>query len=602
MKKNFYKIISLSCLITLNSCFLIPFNKQTHTISVKQLKPAKVNLGKRKKIAVVDFDFSGNIRYAVNLQSNVISDTLISSLIQTKNFTIVERSMISKVITEQGFSLSGFVDNSSNMIKVGKILGADAIITGSGSYLLEDYYPKRENVKNFDDGSKVIYQEIGIERKSSVTVNYRVIDVQTGEVLGSKDVNRNGLALSEKYYPLKVSRALIRGTNENLRQDEVYFNYVQFYEMTDIREYSKLLTDPELILKQHINSIAEEIKDDFTPKYRNIDFEIEEGSSWEMNQAFNLAQKNLWETAKQKWEEILLNPNLKRDYISALNNLGIYYEMNGLFDQAKKKYSECIDLSNDNDKLVYKNNLNRAKEREIEVLSLQEQGKLEELELKSKLSNYEYIEKYKSYMTVGKYDLALNILNRYLSDYPTDTNVYYYFGLFYKDGNNIDKAESYFKQALKYDNKSQALKELKEIEELKKPKEIKKEPNFLDNLMGNNLSKNELDFQSKKKSALEIAVQEHQKGNIEEALIYYQKAIEVKPNDFNVYNNIATIYYLQKNYKESLENYNKAIKINPSNSSTFYNIALVYNALGKKKEYIDNLKKACKLGFKEACK
>lgn len=593
MKKIFHKVVALSSLVFLNSCFLLSFQNKTYSITVKQLKPAKVNLGKRKKIAVVDFDFSGNIRYAVNIQSNIISDNIINSLIQSKDFTIVERSMISKVITEQGFSLSGFVDNSSNMIKVGKILGAEAIITGTGSYLLEDLYPKRENVKNFDDGSKVIYQEIGIERKASVNVNYRAIDIETGAILGSKDITRNSLALSEKYYPLRVSRTLIRGTNENLRQDEVYFNYVQFYEMMDIREFSKLLPDPELILKQHISSIAEEIKEDFTPKYKTVEFEIEKGNSWQMNEAFNLVQKNLLETAKQKWEEISTNPELQSDHIYALTNLGIYYEINGMFEQAKKNYLKCIEFSINEEKTKYENYLNRVRQREIEVLSLKEQGKEEEIGIKNKLTLSEYIEKYNYYVSIGKYDLALNILNKALIDYPNDSNIFYHFGLFYKEEKNFSKAEQYFKQALKSNYKKQAQEELNKIEEINKLKE-KKEPNFLDKLLANNIEREE--------NFLDLAIKEHKKGNLDQALVYYQKVLEKNSKDFNIYNNIATIYYSKKNYKEALDNYNKAIKINPSNSTAFYNIALVYQALGKKKEYSENIKKACKLGFKEACK
>jgi hypothetical protein len=48
----------------------------------------------------------------------------------SKNYTIVERSNIDAVFKEQGFQLSGYVDDDA-MVSIGKFIGANVVITGS---------------------------------------------------------------------------------------------------------------------------------------------------------------------------------------------------------------------------------------------------------------------------------------------------------------------------------------------------------------------------------------------------------------------------------------------------------------------------------------
>jgi len=88
----------------------------------RNLTGEKVN-----KVAIMEFsDFEGN----TNNLSRLISEELISLFFELGHFEIVERSLLDAVIYEQSIGLSGFIDASS-AAKIGKILGADAIVIGT---------------------------------------------------------------------------------------------------------------------------------------------------------------------------------------------------------------------------------------------------------------------------------------------------------------------------------------------------------------------------------------------------------------------------------------------------------------------------------------
>jgi len=54
-----------------------------------------------------------------------------------------------------------------------------------------------------------------------------------------------------------------------------------------------------------------------------------------------LAQKQLWKEAQFRWEKAI---ELDSTYAAAWNNLGIAYEQQGKFDDAKKAYDKAIGL------------------------------------------------------------------------------------------------------------------------------------------------------------------------------------------------------------------------------------------------------------------
>ena len=62
---------------------------------------------------------------------------------------------------------------------------------------------------------------------------------------------------------------------------------------------------------------------------------------------------------------------------------------------------------------------------------------------------------------------------------------------------------------------------------------------------------------------MKLVMEESKKGNINNAIIYLNKAIEIKPNDARFYISRGT-FRGTENYKDAIEDYTKAIEIEPS--------------------------------------
>jgi hypothetical protein len=92
--------------------------------------------GKPMVIAVADFV---NDNGEVSKLGRYIADKLTPYFANSRQFSVLERVLINKVIEEQQFQVSSFVDESSTQ-EFGKILGAETIISGKVSELADMFY------------------------------------------------------------------------------------------------------------------------------------------------------------------------------------------------------------------------------------------------------------------------------------------------------------------------------------------------------------------------------------------------------------------------------------------------------------------------------
>src|SRR5512146_2781318 len=90
----------------------------------------------KKRVAVINFDY-GTVQTSVaaifGTNQDVgkgISDLLTQKLVQDGKYSVIERSALEKVLSEQNFSNSDRAD-AATAAKIGRILGVDAIILGS---------------------------------------------------------------------------------------------------------------------------------------------------------------------------------------------------------------------------------------------------------------------------------------------------------------------------------------------------------------------------------------------------------------------------------------------------------------------------------------
>lgn len=75
-----------------------------------------------------------------------------------------------------------------------------------------------------------------------------------------------------------------------------------------------------------------------------------------------------------------------------------------------------------------------------------------------------------------------------------------------------------------------------------------------------------------------------EKGEKEQAIFMYQKAINTDSKYYKAYYNLANIYLEQAKYNMAIDYYKQAIKINQTNPYVYYNLACAYLKQGKNKD------------------
>jgi protein O-GlcNAc transferase len=73
----------------------------------------------------------------------------------------------------------------------------------------------------------------------------------------------------------------------------------------------------------------------------------------------------------------------------------------------------------------------------------------------------------------------------------------------------------------------------------------------------------------------------HGKNQLDEAVSYYRQALQIDPQLIGAYYNLGTIYQNKKLFDEALESYQKALQLNPNLVDPYYNIGVILQEQGK---------------------
>lgn len=123
-----------------------------------------------------------------------VSDELVTALLDTHRFRLIEREQIDKVLQEQNFGAAGRVDNKS-AAKLGKILGVQLLVMGR----VTEFSFKSTG------GGLILNNGIGLGVKSTkaiVAIDARLVDTTTAEIItsvtgrGEKPNTNVGLAIN----------------------------------------------------------------------------------------------------------------------------------------------------------------------------------------------------------------------------------------------------------------------------------------------------------------------------------------------------------------------------------------------------------------------
>lgn len=127
--------------------------------------------------------------YHLENDQNILPDELEKALVKSYRFKVVDRRKLKEVIKEMEFQQTGMVDDKT-LAKIGKLTGADAVITGSVSMALA--------ALQYQSYGDVVYAAyIGY-----MNVTLRMTHVETGEVLWVCTIARNSLNYIDK--PIEI--------------------------------------------------------------------------------------------------------------------------------------------------------------------------------------------------------------------------------------------------------------------------------------------------------------------------------------------------------------------------------------------------------------
>ncbi|MEX1140485.1 MAG: CsgG/HfaB family protein [Bacteroidota bacterium] len=129
----------------------------------------------KKRIAVARFqDRSGSGWHNIG---DGVADMLVTALVKSGQFVVLEREEMEKIIQEQKFSNSSMV-TPETATKVGKLLGVELFVIGSVS----EFGTKQSSV----GGNVPLFGGSLTTKKARAAVDIRLVSVTTGEILAAE--------------------------------------------------------------------------------------------------------------------------------------------------------------------------------------------------------------------------------------------------------------------------------------------------------------------------------------------------------------------------------------------------------------------------------
>ena len=119
--------------------------------------PAQADF-KKTKIAVLDFQMQGDDQNASKDMGKIVAEWLITGLVETGRFDVIERRLLEKLLEEQKLGATGAIDPSS-AAQLGKVLGVKIIVSGTVTSL-EGYTEINARLINVDSASIIAAEKV----------------------------------------------------------------------------------------------------------------------------------------------------------------------------------------------------------------------------------------------------------------------------------------------------------------------------------------------------------------------------------------------------------------------------------------------------------
>ena len=193
------------------------FRLLTALLACAALAPAQ-----KKAMIVDEFDYSAvmtSVQAIFGTQANIgqgIQAMLVKRVAEGGKFTVVERKKIANVMKEQDFNASNRVKQGSGA-RVGQIRGADLTLAGDIVVFGRDDRKTSAGVGAgvFGAGGGAIGGSKG-EFKAVVVLDYRIIDEETSEIVGSGEARGESKRTSKSFGAAMFAGGVFAGGGFNM--------------------------------------------------------------------------------------------------------------------------------------------------------------------------------------------------------------------------------------------------------------------------------------------------------------------------------------------------------------------------------------------------
>ncbi len=302
----------------------------TTTVRFTRMQPPEYDIPPNKRLAVLDLippDYAPEAGRA-------LASTLVSRLVPTDYYQIVERGQIQNVLREIKFSEMDYVDPATAR-RAGKIAGADFVIVGEvTAYDTEDNVEYRDVTDRVWTG-RYYRDRYGRERRMYRTVT-KTIEIRT----------RQG-TVSASFRLVDVETGIVVATDQQTRTFKQSTN--PFFVSSELPPRDYILTNlTEKVVEPFITKIAPYK----VSERRTLEF----GDHPLIKQGVKLAKSGLWREAFETWEEARA---IVPEDAAVYNNMAVAAELRGDYDAAETLYKRALDIEPGNSR--YMENLRRAR-------------------------------------------------------------------------------------------------------------------------------------------------------------------------------------------------------------------------------------------------
>lgn len=232
------------------------------------------------------------------------------------------------------------------------------------------------------------------------------------------------------------------------------------------------------------------------------------------------------------------------------------------------------------------------------------------------------------YMEAKQYEMALDELKKAAKVNPRTPRVSYALGKLYEEQKDLENARSFYERSVEFgkyfvkghEAMSRVCMALGDLEAASRhlKEAVRISPKNLERqlTLGAVLVKqgDKQEIQKVMNNVLKIAGSKQAEvirqvgetylaaGMADKAQLAFSKALEADPTAIHIYNRMGIALRRQKKYLEALDTYKKAIQISPDDENLYYNLSRAYYEAGDKERSIAAMKKALSIfpDFKEA--